>query len=779
MVVHLPGIALEKYVTFSTKLLFTLIFIGLKSQLYFFIKMLRSVIKLVLLITPFHIFLSAIWSFLLHPIILIIFCHQLTLLQASYLNPFFITSEVRSTFGILENPLKPAISLPTFPHEAPPVHHSPADVVTSSLVSSISIPTVRLSNNVNLLQAFAKICLKLYRQRPPPTLPPLPYPLIPNRPNNAFCKELTSNDPDLHLLGSPFSIAFYPFSHSTLPPPRQACNEVWKEVIIRNHPVESLLSKFLRIFGIIHAFGRTVEVSSTRNFGDISSGYSTLDNHHPSLVRKQRGLSLQYFNGDPSVFFLFNFNGKTRGYTLSESNTCREFIRKTKDVPSKIKLWSNDGKNRGRKSAGENKFVAPSVFSEISGCSNFLSPPSHIKESTVSALSPSVRSYIKTSETRQNELEPKNTLEVELSSGVAQPSLSSLDELENVGSSRITDLKSNLLSSPAQKICLVDRKLPFIKHFHISKETVGVLCKTVGKFSLWYFANCQFSIQNKHALMLFPLPFTVSLLQTAVGIPLAVLPWVFKLRKYPYLYRRGIRAIVEQGFWHTGLHLSAMCALCGGAVGFVSVVKASEPVMTALLRGLVLGKWIQWRSYLSLIPIIVGVILASAKELSFTWSSFSCAMLSNVCSTLRSIKGKEILTSAENMGKKVSPQNLFALTHLLSCFMEIPFAVMEIPKWRTFWKAYATKAKLLGHPTSLIFRHVWLSGLFYFLYNELALSILNGCTPISHAVANALKRICVVAVSAFVFRTRISFMGASGSCLAVAGTFIYSLTKGK
>ncbi|KAF8822124.1 hypothetical protein IE077_000960 [Cardiosporidium cionae] len=738
--------------------------------------MLRSILKLVLLITPFHIFLSAIWSFLLHPIILVIFCHQLALLQASYLNPFFVTSEVTNTFGISESSLKTAVLLPTCFREAPPVLHPQADLVNSSPSSLISIPTASLSNNESLLRIFANFSFKTYRQTPP-TPPPLRDSLLVSRSTNGYYWESTSKYPDSHLLGSPFSIAFYPFSHSTLPPPRYAYRGVGKTVVIGNSFMENLSTKLLQAFGIIHAFGRIIESVSTRSCDDTRSMHPALVSRHPSVMRKQHGSLLRDISSYDSVLFLFDLNRKTRGHSLSESNTHQELIRKSESSPGKIMLWSNNKRNKGRNHNGENKHLVSSLSSEIPRCSKFISPSQHMTESTVSALPSSVGSCLKTSETRKDKLEPNTALEVELPSGVTRPSLSSFNELESIENSGI-NLKPTVYASPPH-LCLANRRSPSQKQFLLIKDTFGPLCMTVGKFSLWYFANCQFSIQNKRALMLFPLPFTVSLLQTAVGIPLAVLPWIFKIRKSPFLHRRGIRTVIEQGFWHTGLHLAGMCALSAGAVSFVSVVKASEPVMTALLRGLVFGKWIQWRSYLSLMPIIVGVILASIKELSFTWSSFSSAMLSNVCSTLRSLKGKEILSNAENIGKNISPQNLFALTHLLSCFMEVPFIAIEIPKWRTFWKAYAMKVKLLGHSPSLIFRHIWLSGLFYFLYNELAMSILNGCNPISHAVANVLKRISVVAVSAFVFGTKISFMSASGSCLAVLGTFIYSLSKSK
>jgi solute carrier family 35, member E1 len=52
--------------------------------------------------------------------------------------------------------------------------------------------------------------------------------------------------------------------------------------------------------------------------------------------------------------------------------------------------------------------------------------------------------------------------------------------------------------------------------------------------------------------------------------------------------------------------------------------------------------------YLSLLPVIGGVALASLKELSFSWMAFGNAMGSNTFSALRGIMGKKQVRSSNN-----------------------------------------------------------------------------------------------------------------------------------
>jgi Triose-phosphate Transporter family len=57
--------------------------------------------------------------------------------------------------------------------------------------------------------------------------------------------------------------------------------------------------------------------------------------------------------------------------------------------------------------------------------------------------------------------------------------------------------------------------------------------------------------------------------------------------------------------------------------------------------------------YLSLLPVIGGVALASLKELSFSWMAFGNAMGSNTFSALRGIMGKKQVSSSDTRATAV------------------------------------------------------------------------------------------------------------------------------
>jgi solute carrier family 35 protein E1 len=69
------------------------------------------------------------------------------------------------------------------------------------------------------------------------------------------------------------------------------------------------------------------------------------------------------------------------------------------------------------------------------------------------------------------------------------------------------------------------------------------------------------------------------------------------------------------------------------------------------------------------------------------------------------------------------------------------------------------------------------SGLAFYLYNEASFLALERLSPVTHSVANTLKRVVIIVASCIVFKTPMSLLGGIGSGIAVLGTLLYSLAK--
>jgi solute carrier family 35 protein E1 len=75
----------------------------------------------------------------------------------------------------------------------------------------------------------------------------------------------------------------------------------------------------------------------------------------------------------------------------------------------------------------------------------------------------------------------------------------------------------------------------------------------------------------------------------------------------------------QLGAFQAASHLAGVVALGSGAVSFTQLVKASEPIFSALVSAVESRTLLPLPVYLSLIPVIAGVGLATITQLDFTW----------------------------------------------------------------------------------------------------------------------------------------------------------------
>merc|ERR1719163_2284321 len=264
----------------------------------------------------------------------------------------------------------------------------------------------------------------------------------------------------------------------------------------------------------------------------------------------------------------------------------------------------------------------------------------------------------------------------------------------------------------------------------------------------------------------------MSLSSLGVGVPFVALLWATGVRKTPELNASGWKVLLPIGAAHAIGHAGSVIALGAGAVSFAQTVKAAEPVFTCVLSYLVLGTVFKWQVYASLFPIIAGVSIASLKELSFSYKSLYCALLSNVAFASRAVLSK--LTMNEPVGENMTPANLYGVLTILAFIMTAPVAfAFEGGALASTWAASA----VVGTPW--LIKNIAINGLYYYLYNEIAFITLNQVAPITHSICNTVKRIAIIVATCLVFRNPMSRIGAIGSSIAIAGTFVYSWAKQK
>ncbi|CBZ52832.1 hypothetical protein NCLIV_026210 [Neospora caninum Liverpool] len=301
-----------------------------------------------------------------------------------------------------------------------------------------------------------------------------------------------------------------------------------------------------------------------------------------------------------------------------------------------------------------------------------------------------------------------------------------------------------------------------------------------GLLVLWYALNVMYNLDNKLALIMLPLPWTVSTFQLFFGWIFFCFAWATGLRPVPRVHTAELffTRIAPQGLCHFFVHIGAVISMGCGAVSFTHIVKASEPVLTALLSGIFLRQIFTWQTYLSLAPIVAGVIMASVTELSFTWMAFWCALLSALGSSSRAVFAKRAMADRKQVGENLSSANMYALLTIVASLISLPLALFtEGAKVLAVWEASTGPDSPWTGPQ--ILAKMCFSGFWYYMYNEVAYLCLEKVNQVTHAVANTLKRVVIIVASVIFFHTPVTTLGATGAVVAIAGTLLYSLSKTK
>lgn len=299
-------------------------------------------------------------------------------------------------------------------------------------------------------------------------------------------------------------------------------------------------------------------------------------------------------------------------------------------------------------------------------------------------------------------------------------------------------------------------------------------------FALYFAAVCfftvVFNIVNKEILSLVQLPLSLVTIQLFIGIMMFLPYWLISGPPEQW------KTITAKSYLLTSLTnscgiIATILAIGSGSVSFFHVVKCAEPVFTAVFSALILGQIFSWQVYFSLIPIIFGVAVAGATEISFTWFGFSLAITSNFMYQLRIVLTKYLITGKNNNSDpNVSAADFFRILTIFSFFELFPFTCFI--EGGVIIERLNMSIENGTNPTYLGLM-ILLSGFSYYTYSEISFWILGLVAPITVAVCNTLKRVAVIFSAIAFFHNPVTIQGLTGSTVAICGSFLYALVQNR
>ena len=312
-------------------------------------------------------------------------------------------------------------------------------------------------------------------------------------------------------------------------------------------------------------------------------------------------------------------------------------------------------------------------------------------------------------------------------------------------------------------------------------------------FVFWYVGNAFYNQYNTLALAAAGgkyggLTMTVSTMQLGVCTLYAGLLWLARKNpiklcglqmpeemRVPKLTMADVKDTLPVGFCSAAAHSAGVFCL-GADPLFGQIVKAGEPVLSAIVNTVFYGKKPSTPKMVCLVFIVAGVAFASLKKdaatgaynLKFDERALLFGMIGNAFAAFKGSENKKLMEKPGLKTRFGGVANQFAVTECLAFAISLPvmFAV-EGAKFGEFMTLLATKRDLqVG---------LAISGLSFYLYNELATMTIKATGAVTSSVANTAKRVIVMVYMAAVTGKQLTDEQKIGAGVAIGFVLLYSV----
>jgi len=196
-------------------------------------------------------------------------------------------------------------------------------------------------------------------------------------------------------------------------------------------------------------------------------------------------------------------------------------------------------------------------------------------------------------------------------------------------------------------------------------------------------------------------------------------------------------------------------------------VKASSPFFTVIAAFLLTRKQTPPSLLVTLVPVVLGIMITSSREASFTMVGFVAAISTNFAESLQNVQCSKLMSSGGTR-PHFTPAQLQFYSAIASLLVQLP--LFAIQSGNESWNLpFEGSAKQIGF--------LVISGILYSTQSALAFKVMSLSGAVTMSVLNTLKRAMIVFLSILYFGNATTPMCLLGTIMTLIGGMCYGLVS--
>lgn len=288
---------------------------------------------------------------------------------------------------------------------------------------------------------------------------------------------------------------------------------------------------------------------------------------------------------------------------------------------------------------------------------------------------------------------------------------------------------------------------------------------------LWYSSNIGVILLNKFLLSNYGFSFPIFLTMCHMSA-CAILSYV----SIVFLKIAPLQALKSRAQFLKIATLSIVfCASVVGGnislrylpVSFNQAVGATTPFFTAVFAYLMTLKREAWVTYVALVPVVAGVVIASGGEPSFHLFGFIMCISATAARAFKSVL-QGVLLSSE--GEKLNSMNLLLYMSPIAVLVLLPAALIMEPN-------VLDATISLGKEHKFMWMLLLVNSAMAYSANLSNFLVTKHTSPLTLQVLGNAKGAVAVVISILIFQNPVTVVGISGYTITVLGVVAYGETK--